>query len=161
MLVATSLTLNGLYRKNERGYRLKANYFSSWLRPIKFTSDVSVSRNWYKTVSNLYENSLYIYISRFKQIIFSKYATTLKTKLSQINLIVNYVFSNYYFIIFIFIFFIDIIDNIIFKSIITSPELPQLVVQYSGLVSLSASRDHQFASLGLSWGPELMINLCV
>ena len=46
---------------------------------------------------------------------------------------------------FLFLFFIDIIDNIFFKSIITSPELPQLVVQYSGLVSLSASRDQYTA----------------
>ena len=31
--------------KNERGYRLKANHFSPWSRPMKITSDVPVSRN--------------------------------------------------------------------------------------------------------------------
>ena len=46
--------------KNERGYRLKANHFSSWSRPLKVISDVPVSRNLYKTVSNLYEISYYI-----------------------------------------------------------------------------------------------------
>ena len=35
--------------KIERGYRLKANHFSSWSRPMKVISDVTVSRNWYKT----------------------------------------------------------------------------------------------------------------
>ena len=50
-------------------------------------SDVPFSRNWYKTVSNVYKN-LYIYKisyknSRFKQVIFSKYATNLKTTISQ------------------------------------------------------------------------------
>ena len=29
----------------------------SWLRPIRVLSDVTVSRPWYKTVSNLYKNS--------------------------------------------------------------------------------------------------------
>ena len=33
-----------------------AYHFSSWSRPMKGISDVPVSRNWYKTVSNLYEN---------------------------------------------------------------------------------------------------------
>jgi len=45
----------------------------------------------------------------------------------------------------LFLFSIDIIDNVIFKLIIMSPELPQLIVQYSGLVSLSASRDQYTA----------------
>ena len=44
--------LKGLKRKNERGYRLKANHFSSWSRPMKVLSDVPVSRNWYKAVLN-------------------------------------------------------------------------------------------------------------
>jgi len=57
---------------------------------MKFKSDILLSRNEYKTVSNLYENS-YIYTilyknRRIKQIIFSKYATNLKTKISQSNL---------------------------------------------------------------------------
>ena len=50
----------GTEGKNERGYRLKANHFSSWSRPLKVISDVPVSRNLYKTVSNLYEISYYI-----------------------------------------------------------------------------------------------------
>ena len=39
--------------KYERGYRLKPKYFRSSIRVL---SDVPVSRNGYKTVSNLYEN---------------------------------------------------------------------------------------------------------
>ena len=31
--------------------------FSSRSRPMIVTSDASVSKNWYKTVSNVYENS--------------------------------------------------------------------------------------------------------
>ena len=57
-----SRVLKGLKRKNERGYRLKANLFSSWSRPMKVISDVPVSRNWYKTVSNLYELGLLLYL---------------------------------------------------------------------------------------------------
>ena len=52
-------------------------------------SDVPVSRNWYKTVSNLCENYIYKILyknRRFKQIIFSKYATNLKTTISQRSL---------------------------------------------------------------------------
>jgi len=37
--------------KGEMGYRLKANHFSSWSRPMKVIFDVPVSRNKYKTVS--------------------------------------------------------------------------------------------------------------
>ena len=51
--------------KNEREDRLKANHFSSWSRPMKVISDVLISRNWYKTVSNSYEN-LYIYEMSYK-----------------------------------------------------------------------------------------------
>jgi len=36
---------------------LKAINLSSWSRPMKVISDVPVSRNWYKTVSNSYRNS--------------------------------------------------------------------------------------------------------
>ena len=49
--------VKGTVKENESGYRLKANHFSSWLRPMKVLSDVSVSRNWYKTVLKLYESS--------------------------------------------------------------------------------------------------------
>ena len=37
--------LKGLKRKNDRGYRLKANPFSSRSRPMKVISDVPISRN--------------------------------------------------------------------------------------------------------------------
>ena len=52
--------LKGTVKENKRGYRLNAYHFSSWSQPMKVLSDVSVSRNSYKTVSNVYENS-YIY----------------------------------------------------------------------------------------------------
>ena len=50
--------LKGLYRKNERGYRLRANHLIATHK--SFISDVPVSRSWCKTVSNFYDNS-YIY----------------------------------------------------------------------------------------------------
>ena len=37
--------LKGQKRKIERGYRLKANHFSSRSRPMKVLSDVPISRN--------------------------------------------------------------------------------------------------------------------
>ena len=48
-------TLKGLYRKNERGYRLKPENLRFWTIHIRHLSDVPVSRNWYKTVSKLYQ----------------------------------------------------------------------------------------------------------
>ena len=38
------------FKGTVKGYRLNANYFSSWSRPMKVLSDVPFSRNWYKTV---------------------------------------------------------------------------------------------------------------
>ena len=38
--------------KNERVYRMKSENLRSWTIHIKYLSDVPVSRNWYKTVSN-------------------------------------------------------------------------------------------------------------
>ena len=40
-----------------KGYRLKPKHFKRWSRPILYLSDVPVSRNWYKTVAKLYQNS--------------------------------------------------------------------------------------------------------
>ena len=45
-----------------------ADHFSSWLRSMKVISDVPVSKNWYKTVSNLYKNS-YIFIQFYIEIV--------------------------------------------------------------------------------------------
>ena len=36
--------------------RLKPEYLRSWSKPLQVLSDLPVSRNWYKTVSNLYKN---------------------------------------------------------------------------------------------------------
>ena len=55
--------------------------------------------------------------SRFKQLIFSIYATNLKTKISHRKLIFTLVCSNYNFITFIFIL-IDIIDWVLDRSIL-------------------------------------------
>ena len=46
----------GCKGKMKRGFRLKPEHFRNWSRPMNVLSDVTVSRNWYKTVSNLYEN---------------------------------------------------------------------------------------------------------
>ena len=51
------IDLNWLQRKNDR-YRIKPENLRRWTIHIRHLSDVSVSRNWYKTVSKLYENSL-------------------------------------------------------------------------------------------------------
>ena len=62
----------------------------SWLRPITVLSDVTVSRNLYKTVSKFYQNlytcKIWYKLLIFKQIIFSKYATNLKTAISPRSL---------------------------------------------------------------------------
>ena len=52
--------------KNEKGYRLKANHFSFWSRPMKVISDVPVSRNWYNTVSKELSLCQDIGIRKFK-----------------------------------------------------------------------------------------------
>ena len=83
--------------------------------------DIEIRKSQYVTKTQFFYTKIHIKISyrnsRFKHIIFSKYATNLKTKISQGNLIVTQVFSIYYFIIFIFIL-IDIIDIIIYKSVL-------------------------------------------
>ena len=93
-------------------------------RPIRVLFDVSVSRNWFKTVSNLYKNLyiLFIYKSlykngRFKRIIFSKY-TTNQSENNDIQesqrklglLLLSFEFNN-------FSFLINIIDNTINTSV--------------------------------------------
>ena len=70
---------------------MKPENLRHWTIHIKNQSDVPVSRNWYKTVSNLYENS-YIYAILYKscsikQIIFNKYATNVKTIKSHCHVI--------------------------------------------------------------------------
>ena len=82
--------------------------------------------------------------SRFKQIIFSKSATNLKTKISQRNPILTKVFSNYYSIILIFIF------NryhwwYYLWVLITSQEFPPMKVQYTGHMIQTETRDHYTA----------------
>ena len=89
---------------------MKPENLRSWTIPIRHLSDVPVSRNWYKTVSNLYENSyICIFYKSFsiKQIIFSKSATNLKTTSLRISDYNFYFYSE---------FLIDIIDNIITYS---------------------------------------------
>ena len=49
-----------------RGFRLKPKNFWSWSRPILFLSDILFRRNWYNTVSKLYQNSYdLVYNSKF------------------------------------------------------------------------------------------------
>ena len=60
---------------------------------------------------------LYIEIVGLNRSLFSKYTTNLKTKISQRKLILILVCSNYNFISFI-LFLIDIINNIIYKSVL-------------------------------------------
>ena len=50
------MELKGTVKENERGYRLKVKHFRSWSRPTRVLSNVPVSRNRYKTVSNLFKN---------------------------------------------------------------------------------------------------------
>ena len=80
---------------------------------------VPVTKNWYKTISNFYENLKYKTLnknSRFKRIIFSKYTTNMKTTITQRSLrnlgllLILFEFNS-------FSFLIDIIDNIINTSV--------------------------------------------
>ena len=54
VLLALKVTVNELWKGV---YKLKASHISSWSRPMKVLSNVSVSGNWYKTVLKLYESS--------------------------------------------------------------------------------------------------------
>ena len=58
--IYTLVWLKGLYRKNERGYRLKPENLRSWTIHIRHLSDVLVSRYWHKTVSKLYKTYIYV-----------------------------------------------------------------------------------------------------
>ena len=126
-------------------------------------SDVPASRNWFKTVSNLYiiyyipiliYTKIGIYqilykISRFKQIIFSKYATNLKTTISQRSL------NNLDF--FLLLFGFNDLKDLIHKYNTwtrTWPELPPMAVNYCCHVSPSLSHD-QYTDLPLV-GPKLL-----
>ena len=89
------------------------------MRHIKVLSDVPVSRNSYKTVKKIYTKTyickILYKIRSIKQIIFNKYATNLKTMITQRSLrnssllLLLFEFNN-------FLFLIDIIDNIIYAS---------------------------------------------
>jgi len=87
------------------------------MRPMRVLSDVPVSRNWYKAVlkldQNLYICKILYKIYSIKQIIFNKYATNLKTTISQRSLRNSRSLLFFNLIIF---YFQDIIDNIIYAS---------------------------------------------
>ena len=71
--VIEKLALKGLYRKNERGYRMKPENLRFWTIHIRH---VPVSRNWHKTVSNFTKTGIcqILYKScSIKQIIFNNY----------------------------------------------------------------------------------------
>ena len=96
---------------------MKPKHFWGWLRPERVLSDVPVSRNWFKTVSMLNQNYTYeIWYSNlsFKQIIFSKYATNLKTTITQrslnnLGLLLVLEFNT-------FSFLLDIIDTSVLRE---------------------------------------------
>ena len=97
---------------------MKPEKFRRWTVHIRHLSDVSVSENGYKTMSNLckYVCMQFFYkSSRFKQIIFYKYASNLKMIISHRNLIISGLLLLELFN-FCFAFLIDIIDNIIAYS---------------------------------------------
>ena len=48
--------LKGLWRKIEREYRIKLENLRNWRIHIRNLFDVTVSRNWHKIVSKLYQN---------------------------------------------------------------------------------------------------------
>ena len=51
-----SMSIKGAVKEKLRGYMTPEN-LRSWTIPIRHESDVPVSRNWYKTVSKLYQNA--------------------------------------------------------------------------------------------------------
>ena len=91
------LHLKGLLRKNGRGYSLKTNHFSSLNRDTRKLYLMFLSREINIELCQIY-TKIHVYTilyrnSRFKQIIFSKYATNQKTKIGFLQLI----FHNFYF----------------------------------------------------------------
>ena len=100
----------------EKGCRLKLKHFRSWSCPIRVISareiDIKLCYNHTKT----YICEIWYRILSFKQKIFSKYATNLKTTISQRSL------KNFGLLLLLFEFdnfsiLIDIIDNIINTSV--------------------------------------------
>ena len=50
-------SIKGTVKEKWKGNRIKSENLRRWTMHIRHLSDVNVSRNWYKTVSKLYENS--------------------------------------------------------------------------------------------------------
>ena len=74
----------------------------SWSRPILVLFDVPISRNWYKTLSNLYPNLICDMNQSFKQIVFRKYGKNVQasaytsfhfTLTVPLSLLMNYMFD--------------------------------------------------------------------
>ena len=75
-------------RQNLSGFWLKPENLSSWTIYIRDLSDVPVSRNWYKTVSNYTKAHIY-QIRNIKKTIINHYANNLKTTISQMRSLRN------------------------------------------------------------------------
>ena len=85
------MILKGQKRKNERGYRLKANHFSFSSRPLRRLSEVPNSRVYIKLFQTFTKMHIYTISyrnSRVKQTMLRKTATKLKKIISQRKLIV-------------------------------------------------------------------------
>ena len=78
-------------QENERGYKLKPRHVRSWSRPIRRVLLKFLSREIDLKMRQIYTKiSMYKILyknRRFKLIIFSKYATNLKTTISQKSLV--------------------------------------------------------------------------
>ena len=134
---------------------MKPEKFRRWTVHIRHLSDVSVSENGYKTMSNLckYVCMQFFYkSSRFKQIIFNKYANNLKMIISHRNLIISGLLLLELFN-FCFAFLIHIIDNIITHSPYSLYYVTGNFSQWQCEVSLSRDTDgnHVTSILHCHW----------
>ena len=55
----------GIVKEKWKGYRMKSENLRSWTIHLKYLSDVHVSRNWYKTVSNFRLVTLFPSVSSY------------------------------------------------------------------------------------------------
>ena len=112
------IKLRGLYRENERGYKLKPKYLRRWTIHIIYLMflsreiDIKLCKNYTKT----YIYQILYKSCSVKHIIFNKYATNLKNDYIHEEP-ENLRFSTVIIFYFVFCILIDITDNIITCSL--------------------------------------------
>ena len=94
--------LKGLYRKNERGYRMKPENLSRWMIQIRLLSDVLMSLvidiRLCQIYTKIHIHGILYQSCSIKEIIFNKYATNLKTTISHRSLRISYSLYRLYYV---------------------------------------------------------------